>query len=440
MAINIVDLVKNYATNEMVSKASSFLGENEGGVSKAVSGLIPSLLGGLMSKATSSEAGAEEVYQSAKAANDGGFLGNLGSLFGNADILSRGTSLFNGLFGGRSGSIVDAITNFAGIKSSSSSSLISLLLPLISGVLGKHSRENNLGASGLASFLGNQRANIQNALPSGLGSISSVLGLNTVGDNARETVAEVKEKTSTAYNYAEDKTERTGGGMKWLLPLLLIAALALGLWYFFGKGCNKGDGTPVRDSVTVNTGDTLSNNPNPVVPPVTTGGGSYDSVSGNYIYDVGADKEITLADGSKITVGANSTEAKLHEFLTNGTVDADKTKGWITLDRVYFETNKAVLTAQSQKQLQNIATILKGYPNAKVKMGGYTDNTGSADGNKKLSGERAKTAASELVKLGIASANVESEGYGAEHPVCAPNNTPECQAQNRRVDIRVTAK
>ena len=113
MAINIVDLVKGYATNEIVSKASSFLGESEGGVSKAVSGLIPSLLGGLMGKATASEAGAEEIFQSAKAANDGGFLGNLGSLFGNADILSKGTSLFSSLFGGKSNSIIDAISSFA---------------------------------------------------------------------------------------------------------------------------------------------------------------------------------------------------------------------------------------------------------------------------------------------------------------------------------------
>ena len=73
-------------------------------------------------------------------------------------------------------------------------------------------------------------------------------------------------------------------------------------------------------------------------------------------------------------------------------------------------------------------------------MGGYTDNTGSADANIKISGERAKVAADELVKLGVAAANVESEGYGPEHPVCAANDTPECKAQNRRVDIRVKAK
>ncbi|OJU28406.1 MAG: hypothetical protein BGN92_05550 [Sphingobacteriales bacterium 41-5] len=437
MAINIVDLVKNYASNEMISKASSFLGENEGGVSKAVSGLVPSLLGGLLGKASASEAGAEEIFQSAKAANESGLLGNLGSLFGNADVLSKGSSLFSGLFGGKSNSIIDAISSFAGIKSSSSGSLISMLLPLITGVLGKHAADNNLGASGLASFLGSQKANIQSALPSGLGSIGSLLGLGSLGAAATETVADVKETAASAYNYAEDKVEKTGGGMKWLLPLLLLAALALGLWYFFGKGCNEGAGTATSDT-TATTG--VDEGSVSATPPATASG-SYDSTSGNYIYDVGADREITLADGNKLTVGANSTEAKLYDFLTNGTVDTvDKSKGWMTLDRVYFNTSSSTLTAESQKQLENIAAILKNFATAKVKMGGYTDNTGSVDGNVKISGERAKAAAAELVKLGVAAASVESEGYGPEHPVCAANDTPECKAQNRRVDIRVTAK
>lgn len=436
MAINIVDLVKNYVSNDLVTKAGSFLGESEGGVSKAVSGLIPALLGGLVNKATASEAGANEVFDTAKAAHDGGLLGNLGSLFGNADLLSKGTGLFNSLFGGQSNSIIDAISSFAGIKSSSSGSLISMLLPLITGILGKQAADNNLGASGLASLLGNQKANIQSALPAGLGSIGSLLGLGNLGAAARETVEDVRETAAATHAYVEDKTEKAGGGMKWLLPLLLVAALALLIWYLT-KGCNNADGTAVGGdtTTTVTEGDASATLPAASVT------GSYDSVSGNYIYEVGANKEITLADGTKITAGENSTEARLYNFLTNETVDTvDKTKGWITLDRVYFETGKSVLTAESQNQLKNIAAILKNFATAKVKMGGYTDNTGAAATNVKISGERAKVAAQELVKLGVAAASVDSEGYGPEHPVCAANDTPECKAQNRRVDIRVAAK
>lgn len=436
MAINILDLVKNYATNELVSKASFFLGENENGVTKAVSGLIPSLLGGIISKATSGEKGAAEIFEAAKSSNDSGILRNLGSLLGNAGILSKGTDLFNSLFGNNSSGIVNAISSFAGIKSASTGSIISMLLPLITGALGKHASENNLNASSFASLLGEQKNNIASALPAGLGSIGSLLGPGSLVGGTKEAVDNAKETAAAAYNYAEEKVEKAAGGNKWLVPLLLIAALGLLLWYFT-KGCNNGTGTTTTtDSIAVAPAtDSLSG--------VDAVMGSFDSVSGNFIYNVGDNQEISLADGSKLTVGKNSTEAKLFNFLSDANVSvdtADKTKGWITLDRVYFQTGKDDLTPESETQLKNIAAILANYPNAKIKLGGYTDNTGSADANKKVSGDRAKAAADKLVSFGVVAANVASEGYGPEHPVCEANDTPECRAKNRRVDVRVAAK
>jgi len=119
----------------------------------------------------------------------------------------------------------------------------------------------------------------------------------------------------------------------------------------------------------------------------------------------------------------------------------NKSANWIVLDRVYFETGKSILTAESAAQVSNIATILKNFPAASIKLGGYTDNTGDAEVNKKVSAERAKIVAQELIKAG-ATANqvVEAEGYGPEFPVCPANDTPECRAQNRRVDLKVATK
>ena len=70
-------------------------------------------------------------------------------------------------------------------------------------------------------------------------------------------------------------------------------------------------------------------------------------------------------------------------------------------------------------------------------MGGYTDNTGSEEGNLRLSNLRAQAAKLKLLEMGIAADRVEAEGYGAQFPVCADNDTDECKAQNRRIDVRV---
>jgi OOP family OmpA-OmpF porin len=171
--------------------------------------------------------------------------------------------------------------------------------------------------------------------------------------------------------------------------------------------------------------------------------GKLDTTTGNFILNVGDNITITLPDSAKTTlqVGANSTEAKLFHFLSGASIvvdSVDKTKGWITCDRIYFETGKANLTPESKKQINNIALILKAFPMAALKVGGYTDNTGSAEVNVKVSTERATTVQKEIMASGGKNASA-AEGYGPEHPI-ASNNTKEGQALNRRVDLRVTKK
>jgi outer membrane protein OmpA-like peptidoglycan-associated protein len=82
---------------------------------------------------------------------------------------------------------------------------------------------------------------------------------------------------------------------------------------------------------------------------------------------------------------------------------------------------------------------LKAYPNVKIKIGGYTDNTGDSAANLKLSQDRADNVKAELIQLGVAPNRVEAQGYGEEHPV-ADNSTEEGRQKNRRISMRVTQK
>ncbi len=83
--------------------------------------------------------------------------------------------------------------------------------------------------------------------------------------------------------------------------------------------------------------------------------------------------------------------------------------------------------------LTDVAGLMKQYPETTVRIEGYTDNRGSAAGNKKLSQKRAEAVAKVLVdKLGIDAARVNAEGFGEANPV-ASNDTAEGRDQNRRV-------
>jgi OOP family OmpA-OmpF porin len=151
---------------------------------------------------------------------------------------------------------------------------------------------------------------------------------------------------------------------------------------------------------------------------------------------------LKLKDGVRQIIGANSTESKLYQFLIDPAKEIDEvdpTKGWIGFDRIYFDTNKATLTNESLWQLSNVASILKRFPAAKIKIGGYTDASGNAFNNLKLSTERAKAAKDALVSLGVPADRLTAAGYGVVDNI-ASNDTEEGRALNRRVSLQVTQK
>ena len=150
--------------------------------------------------------------------------------------------------------------------------------------------------------------------------------------------------------------------------------------------------------------------------------------------------EKTLTSGFKLQGNDNGIEKQLLAFVEDPTRAPDKVT-WFDFDRLTFQTGSANLDmSRSQSQLTNIAEIMKAFPRLRLKLGGYTDNTGSKRKNQELSAKRADNVKKQLVALGVQENRLRTEGYGPEHPACPANDTPECRAQNRRIAIRVDAK
>lgn len=162
---------------------------------------------------------------------------------------------------------------------------------------------------------------------------------------------------------------------------------------------------------------------------------------GNFIYDLGSITLLTLPSGQELNVGENSTEMQLFQIfsvINSGSADAENASSkWTTLDRVHFKSGSAELTDPSKEQIRNIALLMSDFPQTKIKIGGYTDNTGDDEVNLRVSTERANRVKNTLTGLGVDESRMQSEGYGAQHFICAANDTDLCRAKNRRVDIKV---
>jgi K(+)-stimulated pyrophosphate-energized sodium pump len=161
------------------------------------------------------------------------------------------------------------------------------------------------------------------------------------------------------------------------------------------------------------------------------------NAAGDFVYNTGTATTIDLPNDDKLNVGANSSLFKLNEKIKiPDTSYLLNKKNWFTMEGLYFETGKAVLKKDSEKDLDNLYRLLNCYNNLSIKVGGYTDNIGDSTKNIALSTERAKFVMAELVKKGIAAERVEAEGYGAQFPV-ADNTTDVGRSRNRRIDIRI---
>jgi outer membrane protein OmpA-like peptidoglycan-associated protein len=105
---------------------------------------------------------------------------------------------------------------------------------------------------------------------------------------------------------------------------------------------------------------------------------------------------------------------------------------------VRFDTNKSTLTAAAKANLDKLVKVFNEYPDTNIVIYGYTDSTGSAEYNLKLSGERAASVKNYLANKGLAASRFSVTGLGIADPI-ASNDTPEGRSKNRRVEFAITA-
>ncbi len=111
----------------------------------------------------------------------------------------------------------------------------------------------------------------------------------------------------------------------------------------------------------------------------------------------------------------------------------------ITFDSgILFPFDESTLTAESRREISQLADILKKYKKTKILIEGHTDSKGSKDYNLDLSRDRAQSVVNFLVQKDINATRFSTMGYGESQPE-ATNATAEGRAKNRRVEIAIYA-
>lgn len=440
---NILETLGGMISPELIGTIGKQLNESPSGVESALGGILPSILGGMVQKAEGGNFGG--IFDMLKG-TDNFEISDLIGMMGSGNLAQNdprdiGGGLLSSLLGSKTGGLIDAISGMAGINKKSSSSLLGMAAPFIMSFLAKKVKGEKLDAGGLASMLLGQKSSIMGAIP---GVLSAVLGF---GKTEEPTVAARAASTASAAasTTANAATAAASGGMgflKWLLPLLLIGAIA----WFGLRSCD----TSGIEAGLENAGDSMSD----VAGAATGAAGDLVEGAGDMVEGAaaaGADAMSSLKEtadglwaralpgGATIEANKEGVEYSLINFIESDAA-VDKTS-WFNFDALRFNTASADLDSDySKRQIDNMVAVLTAYPNVHLKIGGYTDSVGNPASNMKLSQRRADNVMATLVAKGIDASRLAAEGFGVEHPMCPANDTPECQAQNRRIAARVTQK
>ncbi|WP_341836766.1 OmpA family protein [Chitinophaga pollutisoli] len=416
MAIDLIETLKQLFNNEFCGKAAAQLGESESGIQKALGGIIPTVLTGLLAKAGSGESGGLMHLLHQASGTDISQLTNGGAGIPSG-LLAKGSAFLQTLFGGRSGEIAGAVAQYAGIRPQSADTLLQAAAPAALGVVGKHADTAGLGASGVLELLNSQKDKILASVPSGLG-LAGILGvgsLSDIGARLSSFTGAFKSAARTPGHTVHEST--TSGGNQWITWLIIAIAAILLLWWLL-RGCGA------RETMTVVESDSITM----IEDTHATAPVARESI------------KVTLPDGKVLDAYKGGIEDQLVQFLQDPNAAAGKDV-WFDFDNLNFHTGSAEITPESQVQINNLAAILNAFPKAKIKIGGYTDATGDAKKNQQLSQERATAVVTALAAANVKPVQLQgAEGYGSQFAKAAADAPDEERKLDRRISVSVREK
>jgi outer membrane protein OmpA-like peptidoglycan-associated protein/uncharacterized membrane protein YeaQ/YmgE (transglycosylase-associated protein family) len=438
---NLTEIATNTLNSDVVHKLSSAFGESTSKTKSALEAMIPTILAGAASQASTSS-GAARVFEMAKESAQSGtdLVSNLASHLSGTGIenMSRdGQGILNALFGDQLSSLLSWFGRQVGINNASASSLMSMAATLVMNILGKQIRQHGLSLSSLISLLASQKGWLARLLPSG---VSDVPGMHALADYASQAGAAVRDTAQAgerAVRGAAYGAYRTGVGAgqnakplaSALVPLLLVG-LALAALPWLMRAWTKKE-TTVAQGPEVRAPDTRRTDEQ--VP----GGKDVVSRVSRYGPDLPKLTDIKLPSGVNLEVPENSFLHNVYKFLSSP-ADDTKTRSFV-FEKLNFDGASVKTTPETETAVNTLSTLIKAFPTVHLRIDGHTDKGVDTEADRRQSLERANAVKTLLVKAGVPADRISTEGLGSDKPI-APNDSEENRAKNRRIELSLVKK
>jgi hypothetical protein len=263
MAINLVSLVSQFLTPQLVGGLARALGINEAVAQKLVAAAVPAILASL-GTAAAAPGGAQKVSD-AVSMSDPDILTKLTGAItgGNTRFLNEGGTLLSGLLGGGGlSSLTGALSQFSGAPEPATQALLGTVTHATVGAIGQQDPSNWSDPSAILSMLNSQKSAISAALPPELskmlgasGLLAGLGGLGAAAAGATQSAASTVSSAATAASSAASSAARsaesaaksaqataarvtapvavpTSSGFPMWAIILIVIVVLLAIWWF----------------------------------------------------------------------------------------------------------------------------------------------------------------------------------------------------------------
>ncbi|MFK5879518.1 MAG: DUF937 domain-containing protein [Flavobacteriaceae bacterium] len=153
----ILDLLNSDLGKTIISGVAGQIGQDENKTGSVLTMALPVLMQA-MKRNTATPQGAEGLLSALNGKHDGSILDNLDGLFGDgvdSNVLDDGGKILGHVLGGKQQHVENALSQKSGMDAGSVAQILKVAAPILMGVLGKQSKQQNVSnSSGIEGLLG----------------------------------------------------------------------------------------------------------------------------------------------------------------------------------------------------------------------------------------------------------------------------------------------
>lgn len=422
--------------SDVLSRIANYVDEPAEKTQKAVDGLVYTIVGGLM-KRTTTEIGVNQLFNHIKKGRyEGQLLDSLSTVLRDPNqtnaLITQGNDVISHLLPAMKSSIGSMISGYAGIRNSSSISLLGLISTITLHVLGKLVNDRKLDADGLASSLFAEREAFVNAVPEefmprlvekvGLQQIVSGVAAPARRQQSEASGQVVVNRPPVSYEPSGDSDTSSLG--RWGVGALVLIAL-LGLGYYVYQ--NTQNHAASADDLSLTTDSTQRS----------------DTVARSLDVPVDsanrrpASSTATPLPGAAVAPATGALSQEVTPYVGNAALPKGRV---FPMPGLTFEPGSLSLTTSGQATIAELTTLLKTYPRLQIQLVGFANDAAGGFSNKSLSFKRVNMVKQQLVTSGINYLRVDAIGRGSGAFRRKFDSTAVARPTLRKIDLKVVAK